>query len=150
MFRRNDLTLARLSRRLEKMQRRCANRGRTGLKIARMHGRSSGCRSELLHKLSIRLIIGGQKIVIEGLSVRNMHKTGVCRNQSAVQTGPNSGDNRNTRHSRMEHAGRYRPRVSIQSATQYLPAHRIHVVDGGRAWTCPRCGANSRCVNSDA
>ena len=70
--RRDRRTLARAHRALCRKQKGSHNREKARRRVARVHGRTSDRRTDLLHKLSTRLIRENQAIAIEDLTVRNM------------------------------------------------------------------------------
>ncbi len=66
--------LARAQRDLARKQKGSANRAKARIRLARIHARIADRRRDHLHKLSTRLVLENQAIVIEDLAVRNMVK----------------------------------------------------------------------------
>jgi len=73
-FRRNEVKLAKLQRRLAKKTRGSGRRKKAKLKVAKLHAKIADSRRDFLHKLSTRLINENQVIAVESLSVSNMQK----------------------------------------------------------------------------
>jgi putative transposase len=69
---RDRTRLARAQRRLARTQPGSANRDKARLKVARVHARITGRRTDFRHQLTTRLVRDNQAVVIEDLSVRNM------------------------------------------------------------------------------
>lgn len=70
--RRDRTKLARAQRVLSRKTRGSANRAKAKLRVARIHGKIRDRRRDGLHKLSTRLVLDHDTIVIEDLTVRNM------------------------------------------------------------------------------
>lgn len=73
-FRKHENKLAKLQRRLAKMQKGSVRRMRVRLKVAKLHAKVADARKDFLHKLSTRLINENQVIAIESLAISNMQK----------------------------------------------------------------------------
>lgn len=71
-FRRNEIKLAKLQKRLAKKIKGSKNRAKAKLKVAKAHAHIADSRKDFLHKLSTRLINENQVIAVETLAVKNM------------------------------------------------------------------------------
>lgn len=64
--------LARIQRKFSRQKKGSKNRGKTKLKISRLHAKIANIRKDFLHKLTTRLSRENQTIVIEDLNVQGM------------------------------------------------------------------------------
>ena len=140
VFRKNEVKLAKLSRRLAKKQKGSANRRKAKLKVARMHARTADSRRDFLHKLSTRLINENQVIAIESLSVKNMQKNR-CLSKSISDAGWSEFRRQ------LEYKAKWYGRTLIGIDRWYPSSKRCsdcgHTVAKmslrTRAWTCTEC-----------
>lgn len=149
-FRKNEVKLARLQRRLAKKQKGSTNRRKAKLKVARMHARTADSRRDFLHKLSTRLINENQVIAIESLSVKNMQK-----NRSLAKSISDASWSEFAR--QLEYKAQWYGRTLIGIDRWYPSSKRCS--DCGhpaakmplnvRSWTCPECGSiHDRDINA--
>ncbi|MBG6137657.1 RNA-guided endonuclease TnpB family protein [Longispora fulva] len=142
--------LARAQQTLARKQKGSNNRVKARGRVARIHARIADRRSDLLHKVSTRLVRENQTVVIEDLAVHNMVK-----NRSLAYAISDAGwaDLRR----RIEYKSDWYGRELIV-LNRWYPSTKLcsecgHLVDhvplGTRSWTCPACNtAHDRDVNA--
>ncbi|MGZ2747662.1 RNA-guided endonuclease InsQ/TnpB family protein [Burkholderia stagnalis] len=149
-FRKNEVRLAKLQRRLARKQKGSANRRKARLKVARMHARIADTRRDFLHKLSTRLINENQVIAIESLAVRHMLK-----NRRLAKSIGDAGWSEFVR--QLTYKAKWYGRTLIGIDRWYPSSKRCadcgHTVARMslkvRAWDCPGCGVtHDRDINA--
>jgi putative transposase len=142
--------LKRAQQSLSRKQKGSRNRARARLKVARIHARIADRRTDLLHKLSTRLICENQAVMIEDLGIRNMVK-----NHKLARSISDSGW-RQLR-SMLEYKADWYGREIIAIDRWYPSSktcsdcgHLLAVLPlNVREWTCPACGTgHDRDVNA--
>ncbi|ABW11222.1 transposase, IS605 OrfB family [Parafrankia sp. EAN1pec] len=141
--------LARAQRELSRKRKGSANRARSRLTVARIHGRIADRRRDHLHKLSTRIIRENQTVVIEDLAVRTM-----VRNHSLAQAISDASWSELRR--MLEYKADWYGRTVI-AVDRFYPSSRTCSACGSiveklplnvREWEC-RCGAHhDRDVNA--
>lgn len=142
-FRKNEIKLAKLQRRLAKKQKGSANRAKARLKVAKLHAKIADARKDFLHKLSARLINENQVIAVESLSVSNMQKNS-CLSKSIADAGWSEFVQQ------LEYKAHWYGRELIGIDKWFPSTKRCsdcgHTVSNlplaVREWRCPACGAN--------
>jgi len=149
-FRKHEVQLARLQRRLAKKQKGSANRTKAKRKVARLHAKIADSRRDFLHKLSTRLINENQVIAVESLSVSNMQK-----NRGLAKSISDASWSEFLR--QLQYKANWYGRELIGIDKWYPSTRRCS--DCGytaakmplnvRQWACPECGAShDRDVNA--
>jgi putative transposase len=149
-FRKNEVKLAKLQRRLAKKRKGSRNRAKARLKVARLHANIADARRDFLHKFSTRLINENQVIAIESLAVSNMQK-----NHSLAKSISDASWSEFVR--QLEYKSLWYGRTLIGIDRWYPSSKRCsscgHTVSkmplSVREWTCPECGSiHDRDVNA--
>lgn len=149
-FRKNEVKLAKLQRRLAKKQKGSRNRAKARLKVARLHARITDVRKDFLHKLSTRLINENQVIAIETLAVSNMQK-----NHCLAKSISDASWSEFVR--QLEYKSLWYGRTLIGIDRWYPSSKRCsdcgHTVSkmplSMREWVCPECGSiHDRDINA--
>ena len=148
--RRDRARLTRAQRSLSGKQKGSANRAKVRLKVARLHARIADRRSDMLHKLSTRIIRENQTVIIEDLSVHNM-----VRNHTLARAISDAAwaELRRQLEYKADWYGRtviavdrWYPSSKTCSACGHLAAKMPLAV---REWTCAACGVrHDRDVNA--
>ena len=149
-YRKNQVKLAKLQRRLARKTKGSNRRRKTKLKVAKLHAKIADSRKDFLHKLSTRLINENQVIAIESLSVSNMQK-----NRHLSKSIADAGWSDFVR--QLEYKAHWYGRELV-GIDQWYPSSK-RCSDCGytmskmplnvRQWTCPECGEHhDRDVNA--
>jgi putative transposase len=85
-FRKHEIRLATLQKRLAKKKKGSNNREKAKLKVAKIHAKITDSRKDFLHKLSTRIVNENQVICVETLSVKNMQRNR-CLSKSISDAG---------------------------------------------------------------
>lgn len=149
-FRKHEVKLAKLQRRLAKKAKGSNRRKKAKLKVAKLHAKIADSRRDFLHKLSTRLINENQVIAIESLAVSNMQK-----NRCLAKSIGDAGWSEFVR--QLEYKAHWYGRELIGIDKWYPSSKRcsdcgyttLKMPLNVRQWTCPECGSNhDRDVNA--
>jgi putative transposase len=150
IFRKNEVRLAVLQRRLAKKQKGSANRFKAKLKVAKLHAKTADTRRDFLHKLSTRLVNENQVIAIESLAVSNMQK-----NHCLAKSISDASWSEFVR--QLEYKSKWAGRTLVGIDRWYPSSKRCsdcgHTVPKMplkvREWVCPECGSiHDRDINA--
>ena len=141
-LKRRAANLARYQRRMARKRKGSANQRKAAAKVARAHRKVRAARTDFLHRVSTRLVLDHDLIVIEDLNVK-----GMVRNRHLARAISDSGWGmfRAMLAYKAERAGRrlvaldrFYPSSKTCSACGHLLAT---LALGTRTWVCPGCGA---------
>ncbi|GAB3120353.1 RNA-guided endonuclease TnpB family protein [Bordetella tumbae] len=150
IFRKHEVKLATLQRRLAKKQKGSARRAKAKLKVAKLHAKIADTRRDFLYQLSTRLIHENQVIAVESLSVSNMQK-----NRCLAKSIGDAGWAEFLR--QLEYKAHWYGREFVRVDRWYPSSKRCHVCGyvlpklplSVRHWSCRQCNAgHDRDINA--
>jgi putative transposase len=139
-YRKAEIKLAKLQRRLSKKKKGSKNRSKARLAVAKQHQKIANQRTEFQHRLSLRLVRENQVIHTEGLAVKNMVK-----NHHLAKSINDAAWSEFIR--QLEYKGQWYG-CYINQIDRFFPSskrcsHCGHVVQSLplqiRSWVCPEC-----------
>ena len=162
---RHCVHLTRLQQRIARQCRGSKRRGRTRMRIARLHARIADCRREELHRLSHRLVSENQVIAIEDLNVEGMGRSARgTREAPGRRVRAKAGLNRAVRDAafgdlrrQLEYKAAWYGRTVVAVDRWFASsrvcsacgAHKGELALDEHRWRCDRCGTDhDRDVNA--
>jgi putative transposase len=143
--------LAKLQRQLSRKAKGSKNRGKSRVKVARLHEKISNQRGDVLHKLSTDLARRYDVICVEDLQVKNMMRNHrLAKSISDVSWSEFARQLQykcEWRHKALVRVDRFYPSSQLCGACGYKNAETKNLAV--REWICPQCGAShDRDVNA--
>lgn len=142
-FSKSEKKLAKLQKKLSKMELDSSNYKKMKMKVAKLHKRISNQRIDHAHKLSRRLTNENQVVILEDLNIK-----GMVKNKKLSKAISDAGWSKfmTLLKYKLEREGKYYIEIDRWFASSKICSHcgekHIMLTLDERSWTCSSCGAN--------